>query len=63
MPDLKHPLHTRMLREAKKSNQPENDGMYGLHWGDPNVVPYLRFVRDNYVYRFISPDQEVAPVV
>ena len=31
---------------AKRNGQPERDGLYGLHWGDPARLDWLRFVRD-----------------
>ena len=64
MPELNSPMHLNMLRLAKERKQPEKDGLYGLQWGDPNEVAFLKFIRDNYIYRFIHPDHvalEIGP--
>jgi SAM-dependent methyltransferase len=64
MPDLKSSLHLDMLREAQKSAPSAEDGIYGLHWGDPNSAGPLRIVRDRWLYPFIHPDHtalEIGP--
>ncbi len=64
MPGLDTKMHVQMLRGALKIGQPERDGLYGLHWGDPDVRPYLRQVRDNWLLPYVHPDKvglEIGP--
>jgi hypothetical protein len=64
MPDLSTSLHVDMLNDAKRNGQPERDGLYGLHWGDPQRLDWLRFVRDEFVLPFVHPDRvgvEIGP--
>src|SRR5947209_2790429 len=35
MPPLTTRLHLEMLKRAQDSGQAAQDGLYGLHWGDP----------------------------
>jgi ubiquinone/menaquinone biosynthesis C-methylase UbiE len=38
--------------------------IYGLEWGDPELVPPLRFIRDQYVQPYVNPQQvalEIGP--
>jgi len=57
VPNLATRLHLDMLTEARRVGQPERQGLYGLHWGDPQVVPWLRFVRDEFLLPFVHPDR------
>jgi SAM-dependent methyltransferase len=64
VPDLSTSLHVDMLNDAKVNGQPERDGLYGLHWGDPQQLPWLRFVRDEFLLPFVHPDRvgvEIGP--
>lgn len=64
MPGLDTKMHVNMLRGAHKTGQPERDGLYGLHWGDPEVLPHLRQVRDNWLLPYVHPDRtglEIGP--
>jgi SAM-dependent methyltransferase len=64
VPDLSTSLHVDMLNDAKMNGQPERDGLYGLHWGDPQQLPWLRFVRDEFLLPFVHPDRvgvEIGP--
>jgi hypothetical protein len=64
MPDLSTSLHVDMLNHAKRTGQPERDGLYGLQWGDPQRLPWLRFVRDEFLLPFVHPDKvgvEIGP--
>ena len=64
MPDLSTNLHLDMLADAKRLGQPEKQGLYGLHWGDPQEVGWLRTVRDEFLLPFVHPDRhgvEIGP--
>ena len=75
MPDLNTTLHLDMLKHAKgqrilllrilKAIKREIYGsVYGLEWGDPDLVPPLRFIRDRYLLPYIKADQcavEIGP--
>jgi ubiquinone/menaquinone biosynthesis C-methylase UbiE len=54
MPDLGTQIHLSMLRHAHHIGQPERDGVYGLHWGDPNTHPLLRAIRDRFIAPYLS---------
>lgn len=56
MPGLETTLHLDMLRKAREVGQPERDGLYGLHWGDPEVSTELAAVRDRFIAPFVGPD-------
>jgi hypothetical protein len=61
MPDLDATLHLDMLARSKKKKkllprifdvikrEVTSADVYGLQWGDPDVVEPLRFIRDRYV--------------
>ena len=64
MPSLTDPIHLNMLGNSYKSGEPQRFGFYGLQWGDPNNVPYLRFIRDTYILPYINFDHtaiEIGP--
>jgi len=64
VPDLSTSLHLDMLADAKRVGQPDKEGLYGLHWGDPQRAGWLRFVRDEFVLPFVHPDRhgvEIGP--
>lgn len=64
MPDLSTSLHVDMLKYAKQIGQPEQDGLYGLQWGDPQRDSWLRFVLDEFLLPFVHPDRvgvEIGP--
>jgi SAM-dependent methyltransferase len=64
MPGLDTKMHVQMLFGARKIGQPDRDGLYGLHWGDPDVRPYLRNVRDHWLLPYVDPDKvglEIGP--
>lgn len=74
MPDLSTKLHTDMLKTWKKRNSfPARifkavkkgfltPDIYGLQWGDPEVVEPLRFVRDHYVLPYINPLHQAVEI-
>jgi len=44
--------------------RPTLEGLYGLHWGDPETEPHLAWIRDNYCANFVSSDHvciEIGP--
>ena len=64
MPSLDTKMHLNMLQGARKIGQPERDGLYGLHWGDPEVSPQLRPVRDRFLLPYVDPERtaiEIGP--
>lgn len=64
MPDLSTRLHVNMLERARRSGQIERHGIYGIQWGDPQKLKFLRHVRDTYLLPFVCPDQvavEIGP--
>lgn len=79
MPDLDTPLHLEMyrryrrthtwrerLRRAVQSFARElfSPPLYGLQWGDPEQVPPLRHIRDQWVLPYVHPGHvglEIGP--
>ena len=75
MPELNTALHLDMWREHRHQNtissrarravrQFLSQGLYGLEWGDPEVVEPLRFIRDRYVLPYVRPEEvavEIGP--
>src|SRR5688572_21435933 len=62
MPDLDTSLHLDMLERFRRLEKPTN--LYGLQWGDPEVVEPLRFIRDSYVLPYVSREHvalEIGP--
>jgi phospholipid N-methyltransferase len=62
MPNLTTTLHTDMLRGAKRAGQIDRDGLYGMQWGDPQKVQFLKYVRDNYLMPFVNPDHSAVEI-
>ena len=73
MPDLDATLHVKMARPKKKrrllpriiaaiKRELASPNIYGLQWGDPDVVRPLRFIRDRYVLPYVSPDQTAVEI-
>jgi SAM-dependent methyltransferase len=56
MPRLKTTLHLHMLRRAESRGQPARDGLYGLHWGDPDDPENtaLRAIRDRWLLPYVD---------
>ncbi len=66
MPDLDTSLHLDMLNRFKKRNglplrllraikrEIFSKDIYGLQWGDPDVAPPLRFIKDRYVLPYVN---------
>lgn len=78
MPDLDTDLHLNMLKgyqrggivrrvfRALKAVKRELSSrkIYGLEWGDPEVNPPLKFLRDRYVLPYVNPQHtcvEIGP--
>lgn len=62
MPVLDSPLYLNQLQNARKNGQPQRDGLYGLHWGDPNTSPFLKFIRNHYIYPYIHPEHTAVEI-
>jgi phospholipid N-methyltransferase len=75
VPDLHSTLHLDMLHRFKRRSllsrvfeavrtSARTPDLYGLHWGDPDYVEPLRFIRDRYVLPYVNPKQtalEIGP--
>src|ERR1700732_4637183 len=76
MPDLNTTLHVDMLKRSKRrrhlvlriakaiKRELSHGGIYGVEWGDPDLVPPLAFVRTRYLLPYIKADQcavEIGP--
>ena len=57
MPRLGTTLHLDMLQRAESRGQPARDGLYGLHWGDPEDPENsaLRAIRDHWLLPYVDP--------
>jgi phospholipid N-methyltransferase len=56
-------LPVRILKAIQREVT-ARESIYGLHWGDPDVAPPLKFIRDNYLLPYIYPDHcalEIGP--
>ena len=57
MPPLTTKLHVQTLKRAQDEGQIARDGLYGLHWGDPedpqNVA--LQAIRDHWIRPYVDP--------
>jgi cyclopropane fatty-acyl-phospholipid synthase-like methyltransferase len=62
MPKLDSPMHVNMLRDAAKDGQIARDGIYGLHWGDPQKDHALRRVRERFIYPYLNPDHRAIEI-
>src|SRR6266403_3354860 len=73
MPDLDATLHVKMARPKKKRRllpriiaairtELASPNIYGLQWGDPDVVRPLRFIRDRYVLPYVSPEHTAVEI-
>ena len=71
MPDLNTTLHVDMLRGSKVANslpvrliRAFRRNLYGIEWGNPDVVEPLRYVRDHYLKPYLTPQHtalEIGP--
>jgi predicted methyltransferase len=64
MPPLKTKLHVDMLQRAHEEGQPSRDGLYGMHWGNPDSYQPLIPVRDHWLLPYVQPGHtaiEIGP--
>ncbi|HEX4157027.1 MAG TPA: class I SAM-dependent methyltransferase [Rhizomicrobium sp.] len=45
-----------MLDAAREGGQVARDGLYGLHWGDPESEPALVTIRDHWLLPHVRPE-------
>lgn len=57
MPTLADTIHLDMLAGEKREGQ-----LYGAQWGDPQTVPHLRYVRDQYILPYLNPDHHAVEI-
>jgi hypothetical protein len=71
MPGLDTTLHLDMLRRWQRENSPtrrlsralwRGRPLYGLEWGDPEVVPPLQFIKERYVLPFVNPKHTAVEI-
>jgi SAM-dependent methyltransferase len=62
MPKLTDTLHLDMLKSAIRNRQPESDGLYGLHWGDPEKHPALMVIRDKWLRPYVRSDHSAIEI-
>ncbi len=65
MPDLHTPVHLNMLKHfkaiAEKNAIPE-EFIYALHWGDPENVSPLIYVRQKYIFPYVNSDDDAVEI-
>ncbi len=76
MPDLNTSLHLDMLNSCRKRSpllirlwravrkEISSQSIYGLEWGDPDIIEPLKFVRDQYVLPYVDAEHyavEIGP--
>ena len=76
MPDLNTKLHLNMLKKSRSKlyllprllraikKELTSVDIYGLEWGDPEVLDPLKFIRDRYVLPYVNGNQyalEIGP--
>jgi hypothetical protein len=74
MPDLGSSLHLNMLWRyrlgqslplrvlAAIRRELRSRDLYGLHWGDPDTLEPLKFIRDRYVLPYVRPDRRALEI-
>jgi ubiquinone/menaquinone biosynthesis C-methylase UbiE len=73
IPDFDIPLHPAMLAAARREHgfakrllrafrELRSPALYGLQWGDPDVVPPLKFIKERYLLPYVSPDQTAVEI-
>jgi SAM-dependent methyltransferase len=74
MPDLDTRIHVQMLRRYRRRGsllrrivravrrEIAEPPVYGLEWGDPDVVEPLRFVRDRYLLPYVSAEHSALEI-
>ena len=74
MPKLDTTMHLDMLRSGKRQRSltsrikkalrvllTKND-IYGLEWGDPDVVPPLSYIRDHFLRPYLLPNSTIIEI-
>jgi ubiquinone/menaquinone biosynthesis C-methylase UbiE len=51
-----------MLEHAKRTGAVTANRPYGLHWGNPETAPALRYTRNRYLLPFVGPDKTVIEI-
>lgn len=74
MPPLSTNLHLRMHEKGGETRELvirlkaackmifSSGNIYGLEWGDPEIVPPLGYVRDHFLKPYLSPDATVLEI-
>jgi len=73
MPELDTPLHLAMLSQSRrKSSLPKrlvrairqawSRPLYGLEWGDPEVVAPLQFIKERYVLPYVNKSHRAVEI-
>lgn len=69
MPGLSTPLHVSMLAHARRHNslarrvfRALSRPLYGLEWGDPDVVPPLQFIKERYVLPYVNAHHKAVEI-
>jgi SAM-dependent methyltransferase len=73
MPELSTSLHLDMLSQARSKNSLAKrllrafrwelaPPLYGLEWGDPDVVEPLKFIRDRYVLPYVDARHDAVEI-
>ena len=71
MPELNTSLHLNMLAEYQRKRTPgrffgtflqRRSPLYGMQWGDPELVPPLKFIKERYVLPYVSPDHAAVEI-
>jgi hypothetical protein len=75
MPDLNTTLHLDMLHKAKGRSRSlplrilraikkeiVSGDIYGLEWGDPEIVEPLTFIRDRYVLPYVNKERNAMEI-
>lgn len=73
MPPLDTTLHLEMFRAGKRRRSLTSrirkaikvlfaNDVYGLEWGDPEVIPPLTYVRDHFLTPYLSPTTTVVEI-
>ncbi len=74
MPTIHTPIHLDMFRAGKRkraiATRIKNainvlfakTDLYGLEWGDPEVSPPLRYLRDHFLRPYVSPETTLVEI-
>jgi len=65
MPDLSTSLHLDMLARSRRDNSLGQElprPLYGLEWGDPEVVAPLKFIKDRYIIPYVNAQHKAVEI-